>query len=307
MRCAPLWFAVIAACLPPATPGQAGEKSWVGKTILTKKSGLRLRDTAKSGKEADVATLTFGDYRVLAEKGGRIKVRHDGAEGWFDKQDAVPLGQAVDYFTDRVRANPKDALAFVGRGIAYDLADKQDDAIPDFDEAIRLNPKGLFGFNNRGIAWAKKGDLDKAIRDFDAVVRLDPKYAGGFNNRGLCWKDKKEFAKAIRDYEEATRLNPKDPRPIENRAWVLATCPDPKYRDGKKAVELARQAGELEGWKNRVQLEILAAAYAEAGQFDEAVRWQQKALDDPDYARAQGEPARLRLELYQNKKPFREE
>lgn len=82
-------------------------------------------------------------------------------------------------------------------------------------------------------------------------------------------------------------------------------------RDGKKAVEYARTACELTQWKDVALLDTLAAAYAEAGEFDEAIKWQEKALNSPDLAsrfggEAELEKARLRLKLYQERKPYRD-
>ena len=87
-------------------------------------------------------------------------------------------------------------------------------------------------------------------------------------------------------------------------AWVLATSPVDKLRDGKRAVELAKQAVELTGGKQAEFHDTLAAAYAEAGQFDEAVRSQERALEDARYAAVEGGGARQRLELYRSKKPY---
>src|SRR5262249_50929833 len=124
--------------------------------------------------------------------------------------------------------------------------------------------------------------------------------------RGRAWAEKKEYGRAIKDYDEAIRLDPKDAKAFNRLAWLLATCPVNKWRDGKRAVETARRACELSARKNGNYLDTLAAAYAEAGQFAEAIRWQKKALEDESFATAQGSDARKRLELYKAKKPYRQ-
>lgn len=78
-------------------------------------------------------------------------------------------------------------------------------------------------------------------------------------------------------------------------------------RDGKKAVEHAKQGCELSNWKDPFQLDILAAAYAESGQFEEAVKWQKKSLESPDYPREELERAQERLKLYEQGKAYRDE
>ena len=105
------------------------------------------------------------------------------------------------------------------------------------------------------------------------------------------------------DFNEAIRLDPRNGFAHNNRAWLWATCPAGKYRDGKKAVESAGKACELGEWKNAYQVDTLAAAYAEAGDFETAVKWQLKA--NALYSDAKDrENAEARLKLYRDKKPF---
>src|SRR5207249_781978 len=87
-------------------------------------------------------------------------------------------------------------------------------------------------------------------------------------------------------------------------AWLLSTCPEDKLRNGKRAIRVATKACELTDWNGSWELVALAAAYAEVGLFDDAVRFQSKAIDNPGYRATTQD--RQCLELYKQKKPFRQ-
>ena len=255
------------------------------------------------------------------------KQAYDKAIADFDKAIALDPKDAVAYsnralawtakggddkaFSDcdeAIRLDPKGALAYTGRGFSWYAKQAYDKAIADYDKAIALDPKDVRAYTGRGFAWSAKQAYDKAIADYDEAIRLNPKAAPAYRGRGFAWSAKQAYDKAIADYDEAIRFEPKDAPSFNGRAWLFATCPDEKYSDGKKAVESATRACELTDWKDADSLNTLAAACAKAGDFDTAIKWQEKALGlvaKDDEPKRKGFEARLKL--YQAKKPYRQE
>jgi tetratricopeptide (TPR) repeat protein len=133
-------------------------------------------------------------------------------------------------------------------------------------------------------------------------------------SRGYTWHEKGRGGddraasedRALADYAEAIRIDPNLAAALNNRAWILATSQVERCRDGRQAVEEATRACELTGWKEAGHIDTLSVAYAEAGDFDQAIRWQRKALEDPSYEREERDNAREKLALYDKKQPFRE-
>ena len=202
-------------------------------------------------------------------------------------------------------ADPKEnPQAHLSEGIACLEMRNYDKAIDHLTEAIRLNPKNAEAYNFRGVAWKYKGQFDNMIRDCTEAIRIDPKFAAAYHNRGRAWRGKKEYDKAIQDFTQATRVDPIYGGAYNSLAWLRATFPDAKYRNGKQAVEYATKACELADWKNGEWFSTLAAAYAESADFEKAVVWQTRALElaSADEAKAlQGQ-----LTLYQGRRPYRQ-
>jgi Flp pilus assembly protein TadD len=216
------------------------------------------------------------------------------------------LDGAIRDFTQAIRLNPQDSLAYGLRGKAYSDKGDLDNAIKDLDESIRLNPKDALTRNNRGYILTKRGQVDMGLRDLNEAARLDPQFALAYANRGFAYSKRGDFQKALDDFNEAIRLNPKDGKAYNSLAWLLATCPDASFRDGERAVQAARKACELMDWKLWYCVGTLAAAYAEAGEFSRAVGYEKQALSMGGLNNKERIEALEELQLYQQKKPYHE-
>ncbi len=195
----------------------------------------------------------------------------------------------------------------VKKGVEVARTGEYDAAIHNFDEAIHIDASFAPAYENRGIVEMAKGDSDRAIADFDQAIKLDPRYARANYNRGIVYANKGDHRRAVADFQESIRLDPDDPSPYNSAAWILASCSADNCRDGKKAVELATQACSLTGWTQPDLLDTLGVAYAEAGDFENAIKFENQALQYPQWAEREGDGARKRLELYKQKKPYREQ
>ncbi len=130
----------------------------------------------------------------------------------------------------------------------------------------------------RAVYFLSHGKNDKALEDLNEAVRLDPASASRLRVRARVWFEKGDFDRTLSDLNAAIRLEPTDAEAQQGRAWILATCPDPRIRNGEQAVVAATRACELTDWKVAHALTTLAAAHSETGNFAAAVEWQGKAL-----------------------------
>jgi Flp pilus assembly protein TadD len=159
-----------------------------------------------------------------------------------------------------------------------------------------------------GIQLARQGKLDDAIVCFREAVRLDPRFSEFHSSLALALSGRGEFREATEHYQEAIRLNANDPRPCNNLAWIRATHPDSKLRNGPEAVLLAERANELSERRDPGLLDTLAAAYAEAGRFPEAIATVREGISLAVSAgsKALAQELEKRQELYEQEKPYRE-
>ena len=111
---------------------------------------------------------------------------------------------------------------------------------------------------------------------------------------------RREYDRVLGDYSKAARRKPFDVEMLNDLAWMLSACPDDRFRDGEQAIAHATKACELSENRDWNSLDILAAAYAEAGRFEDAQKTASQTLDSRDT-----EVSR-RLQAYWSRQPYRE-
>ena len=206
---------------------------------------------------------------------------------------------------DRVlQANPDFPVALDLHSSIAATMGEFDEAVKDMNVLLEQDPENIRYKLQLAVYLNAMGNSRKAIEIFTAVLKAEPGNAVAIRGRADAYLSIGEHKKAIADYEAALKSTPDDSGVLNNFAWVLATSPDEPLRDGKRALELARKACELTEYEQAHILSTLAAAYAELGDFENAVKWSRKACEigNEDVA----DQLKEELTSYQNGKPWRE-
>jgi len=216
------------------------------------------------------------------------------------------MDQAIIEYQKAVQMDPGFADAQFNLGKALALQGELNEAITHFQTTLRIDTNFLLARVNLGNALAQQGKADQAAVQFQKALEVQPNDANIHLNLGLCYFQMGQIQEARSQYEQALQINPIDPRIQNNLAWLLAACPVASLRDGSQAVELAEEANEMTKGENPVILHTLAAAYAQAGRFPEAVETARQASR---LAQAQSNPGlasqlQSELKLYSAGKPF---
>jgi tetratricopeptide (TPR) repeat protein len=210
-------------------------------------------------------------------------------------------------WTRAVACTSDNAIAHTNLAEAFFQKGRMDEAVEHAQKALQIDPNQAVAHAALGLAFLQKRRLDEAISHLQKALEIMPN-AAAHTNLGVALMQTGRIDEALAHYRKAVELNPEAVDAQSNMAWALATWPEDRIRDGKKAVELAERADFLtEGQNVRVNI-TLAASYAEAGRFADAVKTAQRALQ---LALAQGNTARVdsiraQIELYQSGSLFRD-
>lgn len=213
------------------------------------------------------------------------------------------LDGALNDFNRTLELNPGLAVAYRNRGELLAALGRTEEAVADYGNALAQLPQDPELYDMRGHALHRLGRYDESLADFGQAVQLAPNDAATYAHRGNVYAEMGEYERAIADFRQALSIDAESVEAHRSLAWLLATCPDQRYRNPRQALASAEQAAKLSVPGDPFVLDALAAAHANAGQFDRAVRYQQEAIANVPGNFA--EPFSARLALYQQRRPYR--
>ncbi len=193
------------------------------------------------------------------------------------------------------------------RSLIYAEEGRLGDAIAEVQSMLKLDPKNVPWRLQLAGYYISDRRPSKAIDIFTKILAEDEDdFHGRAKSRADTLLSVGKHAEAIADFEMLLKQKPEDDGVLNNFAWVLATSPEDKLRDGARAVKMATKACEVTEFKKPHILSTLAAAYAETGDFETAVKWSSKAVELGVEDKEVDEQLKKELESYQQKKPWRE-
>ncbi|MBN2562894.1 MAG: tetratricopeptide repeat protein [Phycisphaerae bacterium] len=287
---------------------------------------------------ADDIDAAITEYRRALELNPVNAIAHCNLGGLLSRKGMVEEG--AEHLTEALRLDPDSSSAHYNLGMLLYRQRRIDEAITHLSAAVRIKPdlsdahsmlgsllcaKGMFregamhfsealrhdphnaaSHYGLGELLARQGRLEEAVRHLSLAVQIEPDYASAHYSLGKVMFSLNRIDESIRHLSLAVQYAPDDSEMLRDFAWILVTAPDPSRRDGARAVQLAKRSCELTKYRQVEPLDVLGVCYAETGQFAEAVRSAEKALQ---LAIASGnqlvtERIRERIALYKRGMPY---
>jgi tetratricopeptide (TPR) repeat protein len=244
---------------------------------------------------------------------GLLKIEVPAAEFYRVFDNALELaakGQdeaAIAEWKKALELDPGDAKAHNNLGVLLLQKGRLDEAAGHFQSAVDASSEFGDAQSNLGIAMLQKGKVEEAVMHLQKASELSPGKVQIQYNLGAAFYLGGKVPEALAHWREGLRVDPDNAPLLRQTAWVLATSPQASVRNGAEAVELAERAVRASGGRDPAILDALAAAYAEAGRFPEAVQTTHRALAlaIEQNLRPLAEGLKARMALYEANTPFR--
>jgi protein O-mannosyl-transferase len=221
--------------------------------------------------------------------------------------EARRLDEAIVHFRRSLELNSESASTQYNLGYAFALSGRRDDAVKQFREGLRLDPDYAQAHNNLAAMLQLAGQFDEALDHYRRALALRPDNVEARGNLAQLLSRQGRSVEAVTEFEQVLAARAEDPQALSGLAWIRATAADAALRNPGQAIHLAERAAALTRRRDLAALDALAAAYAAAGRFDDAVNTAQAAVDSAVAAGQVDIAAQFkeRLALYQRREIYR--
>jgi tetratricopeptide (TPR) repeat protein len=214
--------------------------------------------------------------------------------------------EATSHFEAALALKSDAAEALTNLGVLSAAAGDPARALDYHIRAVKADPRSAMAQNNLGMALAQAGKVGEGIEHLRISIQIKPRYAGAHANLANASAIQGDMRTAASEYRIALALSPGHVESANNLAWILATAKEPNLRGPAEAVQLAEYAVKASKSKSPGLLDTLAAAYASAGRYEEAVKTGREAVQMAEAAGTRDMAQRMseRLRLYSSGKPY---
>ena len=218
------------------------------------------------------------------------------------------VGDAIAEYRKALELQPEHPKAHYDLALALSATGQTGEAIAHYQKALEVKPDSIEAMNNLSAIFFREGRLDESIHWLQKALETKPDYQSARRNLALVEAERDKMIKTLAVRREEIRTKPEDASLLNDTAWMLATNPNASVRNGTEAVELARRAVQLTDSKEPMMLGTLAAAYAEASRFPEAVETARHAqrIASEQKLPALADLLQSRIRLFEAKSPFHE-
>jgi len=248
--------------------------------------------------ELDEAKADFEEAIRLGTKDGAVYINL----AHVLQRRGLPQEALLNY-SKGIELSPDMALPYIERSSVLMEMQQYPDAAADLEKAIALEPTSPEAYNNRGVLLRLQGKYEESIPDYTKAIELFAKYPSALANRGFALRQLGRYEESLADFDKAMTYDPLSHEIANDAAWLLATCPEAKVRNPARAIELGEMACKATNREDGSYLDTLAAAYAAAERFDEAVKTGEEALERLKTDN-QAVDVHAHVELYRQKKPY---
>jgi Flp pilus assembly protein TadD/serine/threonine protein kinase len=185
------------------------------------------------------------------------------------------VDEAIAAYRKAIALNAEQPNAHNNLGAVLARQGRLDEAIAMFQKAVALKTDDADAFRNLGLALQMKGKVDEAVAAYRKAIALKPRNPVAHNNLGLLLEKQGKPGEAITAFRKAIALQPENAQAHDNLAWILATSPDPKLRDPRRALEHAKRTVHLAPAASMITLGV---AHYRAGDWTAAIAALEKSI-----------------------------